>query len=207
MLPKRDNYAIQSADARRLFLQRDQDAIIRNIPLTADDDHLCFSFFGIPYRIRRRDGYLFRLADGDWIPADSHGEVMTIFDYLCDARPGRALTGSYTPVTNLGRVFHSGLAESAAPSALEKAIDKDPDTFRRVCIDLGGTPCDGGDICFRLLLFPDLPILVRFWHSDEEFPPQLRIFWDSATLDFIRYETVWFASGAVRRHLAEKMAL
>ena len=205
MIQRRDNYAIQAADARRLFLQRDQSAMLQNIPLSADEAFLTLPFFGVPYRIDRASGHIFRFNGVEWISADSHGETLTLFDYLCDAKPGRKAAESYTPVTNLSRILHSTLAEQSAPTALEQAIDRSPDAFRRFCLSLGGESHPGGDLCFRLNVFSDLPMLVQFWHSDEEFPPKLDFFWDKNTLDFLRYETIWFAAGVLRRRLAEGM--
>ena len=65
----------------------------------------------------------------------------------------------------------------------------------------------GGDVCFDMFLFPDLPVRVQFWHSDEEFPPKLDIFWDRNSLLFLHYETLWYASGVLRSRLKDAMKL
>lgn len=205
MLLKRDNYALQAADARRLFLLRDQEAILRNIPLTADRDFFTLPFFGVPHRIHRKTGHILRLSGETWIPADSHGETLTLFDYLCDAAPDRALSGEFASVTGLGRGVHSALAENGPASALENAIDRRPGDFCAVCRSLGGVPHPGGDLSFRMRLFPDLPVVLRFWHGDEDFSPKLDVFWDKHTLKFLRYETVWYAAGVIRERLREAM--
>ena len=46
---------------------------------------------------------------------------------------------------------------------------------------------------------------LRFWHADEDFPPSLDLLWDRNTLQFLRYETTWFAAGVLRRRLREEM--
>ena len=79
MLPKRDNYAIQAEEARLRFLIYDQAAM----PVAMDGDFLFLRFCGSDYRICRADGHLFRRVGEDWLPADSHGEVLTVYDYLC----------------------------------------------------------------------------------------------------------------------------
>lgn len=201
MLQKRDNYAIQANDARLRFLRYDQSAM----PAEKDDDFLYLCFCGFDYRICRTDGHIFRKAGESWRPADSHGEVLTIYDYLCDARPGRAPANAFATITSLGSHVHRQLA--ARTDALDRAIDTDPRRFRRVCEGLGGTEAGGGDLCFALRLFPDLPVLLRFYHSDEEFPPRLDILWDKNALLFLRYETLWFAAGVLRTRLLEAMGL
>ena len=103
----------------------------------------------------------------------------------------------------LGGHVHSGLA--AVSGSLEKAIDQNPGAFRRACLLLGGRETPGGDLCFELDLFPDLPVRLRFWHADEDFPPSLDLLWDRNTLLFLRYETTWFAAGVLRTRLREAM--
>ena len=200
MLPKRDNYALQAEAARLRFLTYDQSAM----PAERDGEFLYLSFCGLPCRISRSDGHIFRRESGGWRSADSHGEVLTIFDYLCDARPGRSAAGRFVSMASLGGHVHRELAAASGP--LEKAIDQDPRRFRDACLALGGRSCDGGgDLCFELFLFPDLPLRLRFWHSDEEFPPRLDLLWDERCLEFLRYETVWYAAGVLRRLIFESM--
>ena len=201
MIPKHDNYALQAESARLRFLTYDQAVM----PVEKDEDFLHLAFCGLPYRICRVDGHIFRQENGHWVPADSHGEVLTIFDYLCDAKPHRTASGTFVSMASLGGHVHTGLTVSSGP--LEEAIDADPAAFCRTCESLGGTPAAGGDLCFDLKLFPDLPLRLRFWHSDEEFPPVLDLLWDANTLDFLRYETIWYAAGVLRRQIATSLKL
>ena len=201
MLQKRDNYAIQAEEARLRFLTYDQAAM----PAQKDDEFLYLRFCGFDYRICRADGHLFRRVEDSWLSADSHGEVLTIYDYLCDAKPGRSPAREAVSMAFLGGHVHSGLA--AASGSLEKAIDQNPESFRRACLLLGGREAEGGDLCFELDLFPDLPVRLRFWHADEDFPPSLDLLWDRNTLLFLRYETTWFAAGVLRTRLREAMGI
>ena len=201
MLPKRDNYALQAEDARLRFLTYDQALM----PVQMDGDFLYLSFCGLAYRICRADGHIFRKSGIRWLPADSHGEVLTIFDYLCDAKPDRSPAGTFVSMASLGGHIHTGLTASSGP--LEKAIDAVPDRFRQACLALGGRESGGGgDLCFDLDLFPDLPVRLRFWYGDEEFPPQLDLLWDRNALQFLRYETAWYATGVLRSRLREAMS-
>ena len=201
MIPKRDNYAIQAEEARLRFLTYDQNAM----PVPKDREFLYLTFCGCDYRISRGDGHIFRKKGEAWISADSHGEVLTIFDYLCDARPDRAQAGVFVSMASLGGHIHTGLAGSSGP--LEAAIDRDPEAFRRACLRMGAEETQGGDLCFRLELLPGLPVCLRFWHADEEFPPLLDLLWDKNALRFLRYETTWYAAGVLRTRLRENMAL
>lgn len=201
MLQKRDNYALQAEDARLRFLTYDQSLM----PAQRDAEYLYLPFCGFDYRICRADGHIFRKSGVCWLPADSHGEVLTIFDYLCDAKPGRAGAGVFASMASLGGHVHTELSSGSGP--LERAIDRDPAAFRRACLHLGGQETAGGDLCFDLELLPDLPVRLRFWHGDEEFPPKLDLLWDKNALLFLRYETLWYAAGVLRRQIAHAMGL
>ncbi len=196
-----DNYAKQADLARKIFLTYDQAALEQLPTVTSDPDFLYLNFLSSPYRICRQTGHMFRLVETRWLPADSHGEVLTVFDYLCDARPHRAPSGTFVSMAALGNHVHQGLGLFG--SALEQAIEANPAAFSEVCQALRGTGASGGDLCFSLPLFDDLPVQLRFWHADEEFPPQLNLFFDKNTLMFLRYETIWFAAGVLRNRIAD----
>ena len=201
MPEKRDNYALQAEAARLRFLTYEQNAM----PAEKDHAYLYLSFCGLDYRVCRADGHIFRKNGESWLSADSHGEVLTLFDYLCDPRPGRKPAGEFVSMASLGNHVHTGLASVSGP--LEKAIDAAPDSFRRACRKLGGRAAAGGDLCFDLELLPELPVRLRFWHADQDFPPMLDLLWDKNALQFLRYETLWYAADVLRRQIAHAMGL
>ena len=201
MEQKIDNYQIQAQRARQRFLTYDQQQIIAKSPLTFDDDYLYLPVLDRTCMIRRQTGELFWQAGGICTPSHDPSDAMTIFDYLCDSRRDRCLSGEFIAMANFGHQFHSGLLESGAPSALERRADQDLPGFCRACRALGGEPVTGGDAGFRLRFFPDLPVVLRFWASDEEFPAQLRFYWDKNTLFYLRYETMYYALGILQSRL------
>ena len=201
MEQKIDNYQIQAQRARQRFLTYDQQQIIAKSPLTFDDDYLYLPVLDRTCMIRRQTGELFWQAGGVCTPSHDPSDAMTIFDYLCDSRRDRCLSGEFIAMANFGHQFHSGLLESGAPSALERRADQDLPGFCRACRALGGEPVTGGDAGFRLRFFPDLPVVLRFWASDEEFPAQLRFYWDKNTLFYLRYETMYYALGILQIRL------
>lgn len=201
MEQKIDNYQIQAQRARQRFLTYDQQQIIAKSPLTFDDGYLYLPVLDRTCMIRRQTGELFWQAGGVCTPSHDPSDAMTIFDYLCDSRRDRCLSGEFIAMANFGHQFHSGLLESGAPSALERRADQDLPGFCRACRALGGEPVTGGDAGFRLRFFPDLPVVLRFWASDEEFPAQLRFYWDKNTLFYLRYETMYYALGILQSRL------
>ena len=198
--PRPNNHQIMALQARGLFLTYDQDAIIAKSPVTFDETFLYLPVLDRAARVSRSTGEVCWLLDGTATPATPH-ETLTVFDYLCDASPTRSLSGQWKSMASFGLQFHSGMLESSAPSPLETAIDQNPEAFRRACIHLGGSPFPNCDIGFSLPLFPDLPVALAFWRSDEEFPPQTRWFWDGNALQYLRYETMHYAVGLISARL------
>ena len=83
-------------------------------------------------------------------------------------------------------------------------LNRDPAALARACEALGGTPLSGADVGYTLPLFPFLPVQLRFWHGDEEFPPSLQLLWDEHTLQFMRYETTYYAANHLFTRLSEE---
>lgn len=208
-MPPQDNYALMADHTRRLFLTYDQNAIMTNIPLTADPDYFYRPVLSRLHRISRSEGSIcVQAPDGSFLPATDNNTPIVLFDYLCDASPARKAAETYRPTAAFGHMFHTGFAENPPVSSLERRIDKTPDAFAAACKALGGIPdATMGDVSYLLPLFPDLKISVRFWHSDEDFPPQLRFFWDEGSLGFLRYETMYYAQGLILRYLSETLFL
>ena len=198
-----DNYRLQVEGAKKHFLRYDQEKLIRKLKMGSDGDHLYTRMLGKDYRIHRRTGDVERL-DAVWVSTNSHGEVMTLLDLVCDSREDRFLTGRWQNMTNFGAMFHRSLMEDQADS-FAQAVQDQPDAFRRACERLGGVPGPGGDISYALPVFDGLPVAVQFWEGDEEFPPRIRWLWDENGLMYLKYETMWYALGLVRSRLRECM--
>ena len=202
-MERRDNYRIQAAQAKEMFLGYDQEAIIRKLKLPADEAYLYPRFLGSTYRICRRTADFRRLKDGVWVDANTHGEVMTLLDLLCDSREDRFLAHRWQNMLAFGHRFHQQLMEDADPNALR--FQADLEGFRRACLTLGGKPLPQGDAAYAIEVFDGLPIAVQLWLGDEEFPPQLRWMWDENALMYLKYETMYFARGVLLQRIREEM--
>lgn len=204
MTQRRDNYQIQAAQAKKLFLTYDQQELIRRCRLRFDERYFYVPFLGEPYRICRATGDMQRQQDGQWRDANSFNEVMTMLDWLCDSKAERRISGRWVNLVSQGHYFHGNLQEQEAdPNAL--LFDSHPTAFAQACQALGGEKIAGADISYAIELVDGLRVLLQLWHGDEEFAPRLRILWDESALQFIRYETTWFAQGLLLSRVREKM--
>lgn len=199
-----DNYALQAQQAKRYFLTYDQNALIKKLGLKYDDEYLFVNLLCELYRINRTTGDIYRLHRGRWIDADSHREVMTILDMVCDSREDRYITGRWKNMQSFGRLFHTGLLEKERdPWALR--FDRDPESLHRACRALGGLALPGADICYSMEFFDGLCVCIQFWHGDEEFSPRLRYLWDENADRYLKYETMYFAIDLLHGRMKEEL--
>lgn len=199
-----DNYQIQAAQAKKLFLTYDQQELISRCRLKFDDTYLYTKFLAKDYRIHRKTGDMERLEQDVWVVANAFGEVMTILDWLCDSRADRYITGRWINVISHKNYFHGNLQEETA-DPYARLFDRDPQGFVAGCERLGGQKMSGADMSYAIELLDDLRVWVQLWRGDEEFPPQLRLLWDENTCRYIRYETTWFARGLLLERIKEGM--
>ena len=200
-----DNYAIQAQDAKKRFLTYDQNKIIEKFHLAWNEDYLYPVMLGSTYRLCRKTGNVERKAGENWVDGNSFGEVMTLLDMLCDAKDSRYLTGRYKQQQHFGQMFHQDLTDGAA-SPLALAFDENEAALRRACQLLGAKEFPGGDYGCMIELFDGLCIGLLFWHGDDEFEPRQRTFWDENALQWIRYETMYYAVGLLQRQIMKTFA-
>lgn len=191
-----DNYAIQVANAQKFFLTYDQEKLIQKFNLHADENYLYVIMFRMLYRINRQTGG-FELYRGTWQACNTFGVVMTVLDILCDSRDDRHLTGRWASTQQFGKYIHSSLLELEEDPLAER-FDKAPGSFRKACMALGGHPIVGGDEAYAVEVMDGLEIGIFFWYGDEEFPAQLRFFWDENAPMYLKYETMHYTLGYLR---------
>lgn len=203
-----NNYEQMRNQMRTHFLDYDQSEMIRKFSLAHDDAFLYIRFFGRMYRIHRGNGIVEWSGDGFSHCAEAdYNESMTIYDMLCCSKADCHLSGEFAPSSSLrGTVYSAGRAGSG--SMFEKSaqlFDSDPEGLVRACMRLGGKSCGRGDVAFCMPMFDFMPLQFSFWQADEDFPPDINLLWDTNVLDFMHYETLWFAAGHMMRRLAELM--
>ena len=194
-----DNYQIQMKNAQKYFLTYDQEKLIRKFRLKNDETYLYVTMFSCPYRLSRHTGKLERFR-GSWQDANTFGEVMTLLDILCDSREDRYLTGKWVSTQHFGKHIHTGLLE-IEEDPLATAFDQELGSFVKACKALGGHPIPGGDEAYAIEVMDGLAIGILFWYGDEEFPAQLRFYWDENALMYIKYETMHYTLGYLRQLL------
>ncbi len=197
-----DNYAVAAQRACRYFLGFDQDDIIRRWKLAADEAYLYVSFLGKDYRICRTTGSITAFDTG---AEAAFSQVLSIFDLLCHESDCKYLSGSYAPVNSLEGSPKTGGVGTDFYGKTAAYFDKNPKAFARACEKLKGQRVAMGDIGYAFPVFKDLQVILKFYHSDGEFPPALTLLWDSNFLQFVYYETVFYIAGFLLESIAREM--
>ena len=198
-----NNYLLQAAQAKRYFLTYDQDALIRKLGLAYDEEYLYPVLFSRRYRLSRETGDLEREENGLWRDANTHEEVMTLLDFVCDSKEDRFVSGRWKNMADFGHAFHQSLLEERDPNA--ELFQSRAEDFRRACEALGGRKLPMGDIAYAMEVFDGLPLLVQLWFGDEEFPASLRFLWDENALQYLKYETMYYARNLLLQRLKAEM--
>lgn len=203
---KKSNYLIMRDKMKLEFLKYDQENMIRKFKLNADSEFIYITLLGRSHRVSRHTGTVEWSDDGfSTVTEADYNVAMTIFDVLCKSSPDCACSGVYRSVNSLGKqLYSSGPGGSLfQPSAAQFASD--PDALDRACRALGGTKYFAGDVAYVLPLFDFLPLVFQFWLPDDEFEAGVSFLWDENTLDFMHFETTFFAAGHVLERLRENM--
>lgn len=199
-----NNYLIQARQAKDLFLTFDQEKLIQKFQMEHDETFLYIPMLSQKHRIHRVTGDMERLTETGWVDANSHGEVMTLLDLVCDSRDSRFLTGRWKNMANFGLLFHQNLLEGQKDPWAD-LFEQNPEAFSKACRSLGGRELPMGDLCYAIELFDGLEIALQLWFGDEEFPASLRFLWDENALMYIKYETMYFARGMLLERIRERM--
>ena len=140
-------------------------------------------------------------AAGVWLPA-GHGDGMTIYDILCDSKPDARVSGRFQNAWNQRNVSsapNGSLFQSSADFFSGKC-----DSLSAACERLGGERVSTGDVGFDIPVFNEIKMRMLFWDADDEFPASMNLQWDEHILDFMRYETTFYAAGFILNRLREE---
>ena len=198
------NYNKQMQSARAIFLTCDQGEMIRRYGLAHDGAYLYLTFIGDGFRISRTDGGV-EVSDGagGFVPCGDFNTVMTLYDVLGHPAGTPRLAGAWCPLHGL-QVTMSSPSDGTFTQRYADAFAGHADRLAGACRALGGTALEiaaGADAAVRLDLFPFFPVQFRFWDADDEFPAKIQLLWDRNALQFMHFETLYYAMGALLEKL------
>lgn len=196
----KDNYELTLQNAMKRFCSYDMAVLSQKSGVTDRGAYLQTRFFGMDIKICKKTGEI--TIDGH--PAD-FCEALSVFDWLCDGKIDAKASACFCPVSSLPGVLVRGQGLLMEAPKLSKEVDFAPDKFQRICTELGGKILNIGDFGVQMDIFPGLPMQMKFYHSDEEFPASITFLWDENILNFVRYETIYYLSATLQKHILQQM--
>ena len=200
------NYDTTKYATAKLFLTYNQNEIIDKLRLAHDDKYLYISMFGVDYRVSRQTGFVEGSRDrfANCYEAD-YNEAMTIYDLLGYSKHGAKPSGVFVNMRSLSTIQGSGknLGDEIFGSEGAK-FDGREERLEKAFLSLGGVKEDKGDVSSRLPGFLGLDFVLRFWSGDEEFKPTFQVFTDKNILDYMHFETVWYAVSCLLKRVSEE---
>ena len=164
-----DNYAVMRQDAVDRFLTYEVENLLKNPGVTSWEKGVQTTFFSLPVHLDRTEGRIV-LIDGEKEIECDFSPTLSILDYVCDRKTSAIAANVFCPVTSLPGVFVGGSGLVMKNGALEERIEKDPAAFQKACESLGGVATGAGDMGYRLHIFPDLCMELKFYFADEDWP-------------------------------------
>ena len=201
-----DNYDLQVDIAKRIFLEYDQQLLIRKYGLIADENFLYLTYLNTPCRIIRNTGGVEECRENQWQECRDYSTVMTLYDLLCYHKGESApvLAGQWCAV---GTFIVAGITKTDGfTRKYAQYFDACPEQLRLACEKLGGVflqPMAGADLTCKFYATPFFPVLMQFWAGDEDFPPKLLILWDRNTDQFLHFETTFYLQGDLLHRLRQ----
>ncbi|MDR1230860.1 MAG: DUF3786 domain-containing protein [Spirochaetaceae bacterium] len=177
------------------------------------DSEMEIDFLGERYRLSKKDG-VFRCEATGGNEVSLEAKSIVCYYALSKAR-GEPLF-DFCLIDHFAHgVFSSTRRQAGAvmegmTSRIAKALDglspeEQAARFAAGAERLGMKPVDGGTNTTRKWayhVFPQMPVQVAFYEADDEFPPDLRIYWDKSAIGVFDFEPLAVLQGCFINALA-----
>ncbi len=180
-----DQYEVVYGELVERLAEADLRGNAAKLGLGLDGEEVLVPFFGRTYLVgaegvRALDGRKVQLAHRIVLAhlllyggsGDPSGELV----------PYRELRGGCDFSRNLAITVEGRLAKSFAGRA---------DLLRRAATAIGGSPHETGashDVCSAIPALPVIPLMFTFYDEDEDFPAEVKVFYDSKAQSFLDLE-------------------
>ena len=199
-----DNYDRQVDIAKKIFLQYDQEKLIRKFGLEADRQYLYLTYLSTPCRIDRYTGAIEECIKNRWQQCRDYGRVMTVYDLLCYHK-GETLPLLSGQWCTVGTFIVAGITETQTyTQKFAEFFGGRLQALKKACKSLGGEllpPMAGADLTCRFPVTDFFPVLLQFWEADEDFPPKMLVLWDRNADRVLRFDTTFYLQGDLLERL------
>lgn len=199
-----DNYDLQVDIGKRIFLEYDQERMIRKFRLEADEQYIYLPYLNTLCRISRRTGGIEESICDTWQKCRDFGTVMTVYDLLCYHK-GETAPALFHQWCAVGTFVVTGVTQTDTfTRKYAKLFDGRLERLKAAAQKLGGVLQErmaGADLTCKFQVTPFFPVLLQFWEGDEEFLPKLLILWDRNADQYMHIETTFYLQGDLLERL------
>ena len=185
-----DNYERLYTQSREHFLTFDQQPMLDWYNLAHDEKNIYFHILG-------REAVLDRISGEITCAGERAGfnEACTIYDILSRAEKRPVLAERWVSIVELGG--NTALRHVDGLRADLSALEGHLERAKELCRSWGGIEQKQGDLSFIVPFTEFFPVWIQIWEGEEELniPAKFNCIWDANTLDFMFYETTWYARG------------
>lgn len=185
-----DNYERLYTQSREHFLTFDQQPMLDWYNLAHDEKNIYFHILG-------REAVLDRISGEITCAGERAGfnEACTIYDILSRAEKRPVLAERWVSIVELGG--NTALRHVDGLRADLSALEGNLERAKELCRSWGGIEQKQGDLSFIVPFTEFFPVWIQIWEGEEELniPAKFNCIWDANTLDFMFYETTWYARG------------
>lgn len=96
-------------------------------------------------------------------------------------------------MSSLGGIIGAGHDVMLDHDIIAERLGKDTAALEKACIRLNGEKMNKGDVSYAIPVFEDFRIWFQFWEADDEFPASIKCLFDENALQYMHYETLWYA--------------
>ena len=191
-----DNYELLYDQSRRHFLTFDQEPMIARFCPEHDAENLYFRILGEDAALDRKTGII--TCGGRPV---SFGAACSAYDILSRAEKNPVLAHRWVGIADLGG--NTAISHSDSLNDDLSSLEKYTEAAKERCRSWGGVEQKQGDVSFIVPLFDFFPVWLQCWAGEEELGigAKLSCLWDANTLDFMFYETTWYARGFLQSRL------
>lgn len=199
-----DNYDLQVDIGKRIFLEHDQERMIRKFRLEADEQYIYLPYLNTLCRISRQTGGIEESICDTWQECRDFSTVMTVYDLLCYHK-GETAPTLFHQWCAVGTFVVTGVTQTDTfTKKYARLFDGRLERLKAAAQKLGGVLQErmaGADLTCKFQVTPFFPVLLQFWEGDEDFPPKLLILWDRNTDRFMHFETTFYLQGDLLERL------
>lgn len=205
MTNQKSNYEIQTQKALILFPKWNHEKIAKKFNLELDEHYLYINFIGQKYRLNRQNGSIQYLSKNNTYINATYNEVMSILDLFYYSKEHLHLSGNWCTPNSLKGVVNVGNVggKNTMFKKYETLFSNNINLLSKACEKLGGQKINEADVGYIINIFDFLPVKFLFFEEDCDFPPEIKFLWDENVLDYIRFETTFFAFSHLLHRIAE----